>query len=133
MLDPTRCAKEVTGEGGWHHHQCPRKIALTEEGKGWCRQHAPSSVAATRKAGQARWEAKWAAQREARERPQRRLAAAGKLAEALSVMLLDYERLIQGGSPDLEDGRSNLITDARSALAEWSRSATADAVAPGSG
>jgi len=52
--DPARCSH--TGMFGTYHlSQCTRKASVTEEGKGWCKQHAPSSVKARDEARSARW------------------------------------------------------------------------------
>lgn len=63
-LDPKLCSKTVFA-GGWHGHQCNRKAILQEpesskysDGKikGWCKQHAPSSVSARCKKRNDRWD-----------------------------------------------------------------------------
>ena len=40
-FDPARCARRVSQD--YSSAQCQRNAVLTEEGFGWCRQHAPST------------------------------------------------------------------------------------------
>jgi hypothetical protein len=55
----TRCAKQLVREPGpWPRwHPCTRKSVVSEDGKKWCKQHAPSSVKARQKASEARFKA----------------------------------------------------------------------------
>lgn len=41
------------------YHRCERKGKLEEEGKLWCKQHAPSTIVKRRVANQAHYEEKW--------------------------------------------------------------------------
>lgn len=63
-LDPERCSATVPGPGGWQRHQCGRKGKVEEEGKLWCRQHAPSEVKRRGDERRAKWE-RWKAEEEA--------------------------------------------------------------------
>ena len=55
----TRCAEQLVREPGpwprWHH--CKRKGVVSEGGKKWCKQHAPSSVKARQAKSDARFKA----------------------------------------------------------------------------
>jgi hypothetical protein len=40
-----RCSEpKVSDVTGWHSYQCSRRGTITEDGKPWCFQHAPSAV-----------------------------------------------------------------------------------------
>lgn len=56
---PPRCAYRVfTGErSDFGGHPCLSGATVQENGKGWCRTHAPSAAAARRKASEERWAA----------------------------------------------------------------------------
>ena len=81
----TRCAEQLVREPGpwprWHH--CKRKGVVSEGGKKWCKQHAPSSV----KARQAKSDARFKADQDRRLAPyteaKRLRAVNAKLLEAL--------------------------------------------------
>jgi len=45
-VDMTQCRASVSGGDRWGFHQCTRKGTVDERGMLWCRQHAPSTVAA---------------------------------------------------------------------------------------
>lgn len=96
MTQPTKaaakpgCSEPIYEPGGFaDYHYCTRKGILFEEGKHWCRQHAPS----TRKAKRVAWEARWARERaeqidqkirrEAKEAAYAACQAAGLSTEAL--------------------------------------------------
>ena len=52
-----RCVERVHDNCTWpSFHQCRRMAAVTESGKPWCKQHAPSTKATRRQASQERWE-----------------------------------------------------------------------------
>ena len=52
------CSQQVSsGPRSMRYHQCHRRAVLTENNEGWCKQHAPSSVTARRKANKDRWKA----------------------------------------------------------------------------
>lgn len=56
MIESQRCAELVYSRAGWHGTpQCERTGKLFEDGKWWCRTHAPSSVAARRAEREAKW------------------------------------------------------------------------------
>lgn len=72
-LDPERCAASVSGVSqGIRSYQCQRRVKLTEDGYGWCRQHAPSAVRARREEERRKRDERWAA-RERREADQKEL------------------------------------------------------------
>lgn len=52
-----RCSKEVSDNTGWHWSQCLRRWTVQEDGKRWCKQHAPSSVKTRQEASAARYQA----------------------------------------------------------------------------
>lgn len=52
--DPAFCSHSALF-GGYHLRQCSRKVSLTENGRGYCKQHAPSVEKARDDARQARW------------------------------------------------------------------------------
>ena len=60
---PTKiyCSEEVWGSGDFRPHRCGREATITENGKPYCKTHAPSEVARRRAVSQAVEEAKWAA------------------------------------------------------------------------
>ena len=56
--DSERCADNfVPNANGWDSHRCYRRGTLKENGKLWCKQHAPSSVEMRRKASGERYAA----------------------------------------------------------------------------
>ena len=65
MTDPiVRCSASVREAGRWpRYHQCERKASLTEDGKPWCKTHAPSSVKARQQKATERYEQKWEIER----------------------------------------------------------------------
>lgn len=63
-----RCAKEVPSPGmTMYFHPCHRNGVHYENDKWWCRQHAPSIVAAKNAARHAKCEAKWKADKQKQE------------------------------------------------------------------
>lgn len=58
--DKHPCAGTVTEPGGWHDYSCTRSGTIEENGKWWCRQHAPSLIAEKRAAKEAAWAAETA-------------------------------------------------------------------------
>jgi hypothetical protein len=50
-----------TTQDTWRSYDCPNRGVLEEEGRWWCRRHAPSVVAAKRAAREAVWDEKAAA------------------------------------------------------------------------
>ena len=54
--DPKKCSERMTR--GWTYGQCSRKGVVTEDGKLWCKQHAPSNVKARLEASNRRWKEK---------------------------------------------------------------------------
>lgn len=68
MSERKRCAKRVY-RGSWGSgFPCSNTATVEEDGKWWCRQHAPSFVAARRAKRDAELRQKWAAERAAYER-----------------------------------------------------------------
>ena len=94
-----RCEERVRDSGRWpSYHSCERRWKLEEEGKRWCKQHAPSTLKAKGEANNARYEArcvvldaKWA--KEAEDR--RKVAAYDGLLAARRC----YEGNCQNASP----------------------------------
>lgn len=85
-MDPKLCSKFIFG-GAWHGHQCNRKAVLQEPEsgeysdkkiKGWCKQHAPSSV----KARSEKRDAHWAQMRKGQARMWALDAARDKISDA---------------------------------------------------
>ena len=54
------CAATVVNN--WNRYPCSRNGVVEEDGKWWCRQHAPSAVKARREKASARYNAKWEAE-----------------------------------------------------------------------
>ena len=54
-----KCSVHVPGSGGWYRYHCSRAASLQENGRWFCKQHAPSTEAARK--------AKWKAEMEWRE------------------------------------------------------------------
>ena len=53
-----RCSEQNVPDGtGWHSSRCSRRGTLTEDGKLWCFQHAPSAKRERLAKSTARWEA----------------------------------------------------------------------------
>ena len=53
-----RCSEPNDPDGtGWHSYRCSRRGTITEEGKPWCFQHAPSAKRERLAKSTARWEA----------------------------------------------------------------------------
>jgi len=60
MSEATRPAQQCCAEiydGGWRPRRCTRPGAVEENGKHYCRQHAPSAGRARREKTEARWRA----------------------------------------------------------------------------
>lgn len=56
----TKCCKRVYPKeryGSFHGHGCCKKATLVEDGKPYCKTHAPSIVAAKEAARRAQWDA----------------------------------------------------------------------------
>jgi hypothetical protein len=71
------CAERIySSRGGWH--DCSRTGVVQENGRWWCRQHAPSAKQAKRDAQDTKWGAELRARIEAEERAE----ALGKRAGA---------------------------------------------------
>lgn len=47
MAEKARCSERIWQS--YHPHPCTRTAVVTEQGRGWCRQHAPSTKAAKRR------------------------------------------------------------------------------------
>lgn len=55
----SRCSKPNVSDGtGWHFNQCSRQGTITEKGKSWCFQHAPSKVKTRKDERHVRYEAR---------------------------------------------------------------------------
>ena len=54
-MDPNRCCESVPVRGSWGYVQCSRRAVVHEDGKGYCRQHAPSAVKAREEAARKEW------------------------------------------------------------------------------
>jgi len=80
-FDPDYCAASVSGQGGWHWHQCTRKWKVEKRGHRWCSQHDPDKV----EERQYKTSAKYQAKLDARMAPYRKIE---KL-EAINDDLLD--------------------------------------------
>ena len=50
------CSERVWED--FHNYACSRSGKLNEDGKWWCKQHAPSTRAAKRAQSEAKWDAK---------------------------------------------------------------------------
>ncbi len=79
-----RCEGETYDPSGWgHHYRCSRNGKLEENGKWWCKQHAPSSVKARGEASAARWKAEHQKRMAPYEEIKRLCAVNTQLREAL--------------------------------------------------
>lgn len=56
MTDLTKCRAMVYDPRGFHRWQCSRKGHIEEEGKLWCKTHAPSTIAAKEKKADERYQ-----------------------------------------------------------------------------
>lgn len=57
MTEKDKCGAQVNTPGVWSQtYRCQRNGSLFEEGKYWCKTHAPSSVKARRNATNARYD-----------------------------------------------------------------------------
>ena len=66
---------------GWGSHICGVRASLNEDGKWWCRAHAPSCVAAR----DAKREAKWAIKAAQQDRRNKIIAARDRIVAAALV------------------------------------------------
>lgn len=74
MTHEHNCAGKVYGPGVFIPYECRHAGTVEEQGKWWCKQHAPSLVKARRKAREEAWQDKYAAERaEAQKRAEARL------------------------------------------------------------
>lgn len=55
-MDKHGCSDNVWN--GFHGYACSRTGKLNEDGKWWCKQHAPSTKAAKRAQSEAKWKAR---------------------------------------------------------------------------
>lgn len=63
MIDPKeRCVAHIC-RGSYNAERCVRRGSVSENGKLWCKQHAPSLVKAKQEERDAKWRAKWDAKR----------------------------------------------------------------------
>lgn len=56
MTEKHHCSARVWSQGAFFSSPCARSGSLFEEGKHWCKTHAPSSVKARRDASRAKWD-----------------------------------------------------------------------------
>ena len=84
-----KCVTEVSnGQGGWDWHRCSREAIVTEDGKGYCKQHAPSNVKARSDATMARYRAKLDAEANERNRPYKRIEELTLALERIRLRLM---------------------------------------------
>lgn len=57
-MTKTVCVASVHNDYGFGFHRCVRRASVMEDGKWWCRQHAPSFEQARREASERRYQAK---------------------------------------------------------------------------
>ncbi len=64
-MNEKRCSQQVRVKGlGWPTYQtCARSGVVLEDGKWWCKQHAPSAVKARRDKARTKDDAEWAKRR----------------------------------------------------------------------
>ncbi len=96
MSETQRCAGRT-----WHDRMgsfpCANKGKVKEEGKLWCRTHAPSLVAARRQARSAKWEAEWKESREHQAAAKAEQAEIHRRAEC-------YPALLEAAKAELDAG-----------------------------
>ena len=79
-----RCSEpSISDSTGWHVSQCLRRGTITEEGKPWCFQHAPSKTKARRAEAAVRYKADQDRRMAPYNEAQRLRAVNSKLLEAL--------------------------------------------------
>lgn len=71
-----QCEKRVYSGFGFGAHQCTRRGVIEEQGRLWCRQHAPSAKEARDEERRRKHEARWAKREHAGERARLRDAVA---------------------------------------------------------
>ena len=79
-----RCAAEVYE--GYSHHACRSAATLEEDGRSWCKRHAPSTAAALEARRKARW-----------DREAELVAARGRVAQAEREVLAAVRAAARGG------------------------------------
>lgn len=91
-MDPALCSQEVSDHGRWpRYHQCPRKIAVRRDGKGYCKQHDPEAKASR----QAQWEARYHEKRDAEREKLDRAQQMGRVCADITTE--DLRRLAEAG------------------------------------
>lgn len=86
QLDPSKCQTRIY-EGRCGSHQCTRKPSETEDGKLYCKIHAPSFVKQKKDNQRAEWNEKWAAQSESLNRERRKDVLAVNMARLIDSSL----------------------------------------------
>jgi len=84
MSEWVRCAKKVMD--GFHAYPCSRTGSVQEEGKNWCRTHAPSLVAERRRKISAETSKRWKDEREADQRRNLRHGLGKEVLDALKAV-----------------------------------------------
>ena len=85
MTDKARlCSERIWDHGRWPSQSgCQNRGSVTEDGKSWCKTHAPSRVKARRDALHARWRAASEAREATWQRGEALTAATAECIEAL--------------------------------------------------
>ena len=86
---------------GYHFGQCSRRGTMSEDGKPWCFQHAPSKVKARRAKSAAKWTADQARRNAPYDEAKRLRTVNTKLLSELAGLATDAEAFL-----DVADDRS---------------------------
>ncbi len=95
-----RCAERVWD--GWHQHRCTRKGTVQEDGKGWCKQHAPALAKAKREERDRKWQEKWDRQDKERAEAKAADAEVQRRADCYDDLLAALERILGPSREALE-------------------------------
>ena len=100
-MSDDRCTETVFDSSGWgHSSRCSRAAKVTEDGKGYCKQHAPSSVKARREKQSAKWD---------HENEGRRLGRVVNRCGRVALSALTAWRKGDGMQRDVDDAADALI------------------------
>lgn len=95
-----RCVASVSfGGGSVSFHQCRWTASVQENGRWYCRLHAPSIVEAKRKAKNGKWEAEWKAEWAKRRHQDAINDARDAVVEAAKRLHAEFVNVFSGGVP----------------------------------
>ena len=98
MSDARKCEEYVSGGSSWssRSRQCSKNAKSQEDGKWYCGTHLPSAVRAKKDAMEARWDAKWYAERAVRYKAEAAAAEQKRRADLYPELLAALMAMTDG-------------------------------------